>query len=314
MISANSMATTVTTMSNKRLVVIVGPTGSGKTDLSIRLALHYGAPIVSTDSRQIYRGLSIGTAQPSEDQLQAAEHHFIASHDIAQEFSCGQFEAEALLRLDTLFKMHDTVVAVGGSGLYVRALCEGLDDLPQADETLRMELSGRLQAEGLASLAEQLRQLDPVYYDEVDCNNPARVLRALEVCLQTGRPYSSFRTGMPRERNFKIVKIGVDLPREVLYERIDRRVDQMMEAGLEAEARALYPFRRLNSLQTVGYKELFAYFDGSCTREEAVELIKRNSRRYAKRQLTWFRRDAGVHWFAPDHMEEMISYLDFGDS
>lgn len=301
-------------MNSKRLIVIVGPTGSGKTDLSIRLACHYGAPIVSTDSRQVYKGMPIGTAQPSKDQLQSAEHHFIATHDLVQEFNCGQFEEEVLRLLDTLFQKHDTVVAVGGSGLYVRALCEGLDDLPHADETLRMELSERLQAEGVAALAEQLRQLDPVYYDAVDRNNPARVLRALEVCLQTGRPYSSFRTGMRRERNFKIVKIGVDLPREVLYERINRRVDLMMEAGLEAEARVLYPFRRLNSLQTVGYKELFAYFDGSCTREEAVELIKRNSRRYAKRQLTWFRRDTQVRWFAPDRMEEMINYLDFGDS
>lgn len=297
--------------SERRLIVIVGPTGSGKTDLSIRLAQHYRAPILSTDSRQVYRGMPIGTAQPTDEQLRAAEHHFIAELDIDQEFSCGRFEVEALARLDYLFKQHDTVVAVGGSGLYVQALCEGMDDLPQATPELRAALSKRLQKEGVAALAEELHRLDPVYWEQVDRANPARVVRALEVCLATGRPYSEFRTGTRRTRNFQIVKIGVDLPRAELYERIDRRVEAMMEAGLEAEARALYPFRRLNSLQTVGYKELFAYFDGTCTRDEAVALIQRNTRRYAKRQLTWFRRDAEVHWFAPNQIEEIIVYIDF---
>lgn len=297
--------------SERRLIVIVGPTGSGKTDLSIRLAQHYRAPILSTDSRQVYRGMPIGTAQPTDEQLRAAEHHFIAELDIDQEFSCGRFEVEALARLDYLFKQHDTVVAVGGSGLYVQALCEGMDDLPQATSELRAALSERLQKEGVAALAEELHRLDPVYWEQVDRANPARVVRALEVCLATGRPYSEFRTGTRRTRNFQIVKIGVDLPRAELYERIDRRVEAMMEAGLEAEARALYPFRRLNSLQTVGYKELFAYFDGTCTRDEAVALIQRNTRRYAKRQLTWFRRDAEVHWFAPNQIEEIIAYIDF---
>ncbi len=301
-------------MSKCRLVVIVGPTGSGKTDLSIRLAEYYRAPILSTDSRQIYKGMPIGTAQPEPGQLQRVEHHFIATHDITQDFNCGQFETEALRLLGELFAEHDTVIAVGGSGLYVRALCEGMDDLPEGSPELRAALAERLRREGLPVLAEELRRLDPEYYGQVDRENPARVLRALEVCLQTGRPYSSFRTGTRRRRDFGIVKIGVDLPREALYERIDRRVDLMMEAGLEAEARSLYPFRHLNALQTVGYKELFAYFDGTCTREEAVERIKRNSRRYAKRQLTWFRRDPEVRWFAPDRTEELISYIDFGVS
>lgn len=297
-------------MSIKRLVVIVGPTGSGKTDLSIRLAGHYRAPILSTDSRQFYQGLAIGTAQPTAEQLARAEHHFIASHTITEEVNCGRYEAMALERLEELFKAHDTVIAVGGSGLYVRALCEGMDDLPEADEALRTELSKRLEKEGLEALAEELRALDPAYYEQVDRQNPARVLRALEVCLQTGLPYSSFRTGEKRTRPFRIIKIGVDLPREVLYARIDKRVELMMAEGLEAEARAVLPHRALNALQTVGYKELFAHFDGEITKEEAVALIQRNSRRYAKRQLTWFRRDEEVHWFRPDEDSAIIACIE----
>lgn len=297
-------------MPTKRLLVIVGPTGSGKTDLSIRLALHYAAPILSTDSRQVYRGMPIGTAQPSVGQLQAVEHHFIASHDLKDNLSCGEYEVQALARLEQLFTTHDYVVAVGGSGLYVRALCEGMDDLPQANESLRAELNRRLTDEGVESLAAQLRELDPVYYETVDRSNPARVVRALEVCLQTGRPYSEQRTGERRPRPFEIVKIGIDLPREMLYDRIDRRVDQMLADGLEAEARALYPYRALNALQTVGYREFFEYFDGCIRYDEAVELIKRNSRRYAKRQLTWFRRDSEIRWFAPDDDAAIIAHID----
>lgn len=300
-------------MNTKRLLVIVGPTGCGKTDLSIRLARHYDAPILSTDSRQLYRGMPIGTAQPTSEQLQAAEHHFIASHDIIENLSCGEYEVLALERLRQLFALHDRVIAVGGSGLYVQALCEGMDDLPRADAALRAELTEKLHREGVAALAEQLRELDPAYYELVDRNNPARVLRGLEVCLQTGRPFSELRTGSRRERNFQIIKIGVTLPREELYARIDRRVDAMMEAGLEAEARALYPYRKLNSLQTVGYRELFDYFDGTVSRETAVESIKRNTRRYAKRQLTWFRRDSEIRWFLPDADEAIIDYANLVD-
>ncbi|WP_418561184.1 tRNA (adenosine(37)-N6)-dimethylallyltransferase MiaA [Rikenella microfusus] len=286
-------------MSIKRLLVIVGPTGSGKTDLSIRLARHYGAPILSTDSRQFYRGMAIGTAQPDPDQLQAAEHHFIASHDLNEDLNCGSYEMQALSCLEKLFAEHDWVIAVGGSGLYVRALCEGMDDLPQADPELRERLTCRLANEGVDALAAELRELDPAYYATVDRRNPARVMRALEVCLQTGRPYSEQRTGQRRPRPFGIVKVGVDLPRAELYARIDRRVDQMVSDGLEAEARALYPYRTLNALQTVGYREFFDYFEGRTSYEEAVSLIKRNSRRYAKRQLTWFRRDPEIRWFGP---------------
>ncbi|MEG1405250.1 MAG: tRNA (adenosine(37)-N6)-dimethylallyltransferase MiaA [Alistipes sp.] len=302
------------TTTAKRLLVIVGPTGSGKTDLSIRLAEHYHTPILSTDSRQIYRGMAIGTAQPSDEQLQRAEHHFIASRDITQEFNCGQFETEALALLDRLFVDHDYVVAVGGSGLYIKALCEGMDALPTADSALRTTLTQRLQTEGIAALAAQLQTLDPAYFEQVDAQNPARVMRALEVCLQTGLPYSTLRTGARRKRNFEILKIGIDLPREEIYARIDRRVEEMLAAGLEAEARALYPHKQLNALQTVGYKELFDWFDGTLTRDAAVEEIKRNTRRYAKRQLTWFRRDAEVHWFAPDQIDAMIHWIDFGNS
>lgn len=293
----------------KRLLVVVGPTGSGKTDLSIRLALHYGAPILSTDSRQVYRGMPIGTAQPSVDQLQAVEHHFIASHDLTDNLNCGEYEVQALARLKELFADHDWVVAVGGSGLYVRALCEGMDDLPQADEPLRRELERRLAEEGLGALAEELRELDPEYCRTADLNNPARVMRALEVCLQTHMPYSRQRTGERRPRPFEIVKIGIDLPRDVLYDRINRRVDRMLADGLEAEARALYPYRELNALKTVGYREFFDYFDGRIGYDEAVELIKRNSRRYAKRQLTWFRRDSEIRWFAPDDDAAIIAYV-----
>lgn len=301
-------------MSTKRLLVIVGPTGSGKTDLSIRLAGHYAAPILSTDSRQVYRGMPIGTAQPTFDQLQAVEHHFIASHDIKDYLSCGEYEVQALARLEKLFAGHDYVVAVGGAGLYVRALCEGMDDLPQADENLRRELAARLRTEGLEALAGQLRTLDPDYYAVVDRSNPARVVRALEVCLQTGLPYSRLRTGRRRKRDFDIVKVGIDMPREELYERIDHRVGQMLADGLEAEARAVYPYRGLNALQTVGYREFFDYFDGRISYDRAVELIKRNSRRYAKRQLTWFRRDAEIRWFGPGQTGAIINYIDFGES
>lgn len=297
-------------MSTKTLIVVVGATGSGKTDLSLRLATHFAAPILSTDSRQVYRGIPIGTAQPTAEQLAAVEHHFIASHELDDNFNCGEYEVQALARLEELFHKHDTVIAVGGSGLYIQALCEGMDDLPQADEELRKRLTERLQNEGIESLVADLQRLDPVYYEQVDRCNPSRVLRAVEVCLQTGKPYSSLRTGERRKRNFNIVKVGIDWEREALYDRINRRVDMMIADGLEAEARAVYPLRHLNSLQTVGYREMFDYFDGKISREEAIELIKRNSRRYAKRQMTWFRRDSEISWFSPAEIDEMVVFLE----
>ena len=259
---------------DKTLIVIVGPTGSGKTELAVSLAERFAAPVISTDSRQIYRDLPIGTAQPDAAQLQRAEHHFIATHAIDEEFNCGAYEQAALALLDELFTQHPTVIAVGGSGLYVKALCDGLDDLPEAAPEIRRELAQRLRDEGLEPMAEQLRQLDPEYYRQVDTKNPARVLRALEVCLSTGQPYSSLRIGEPHERPFRIVMIGTLMERAELYRRIDRRVDEMMAAGLEQEARAVYPYR------------------------------------YAKRQMTWFRRDRRIAWFEPTHRDEIVRHIE----
>ena len=300
-----------TTMSSKRgtLVVVVGPTGSGKSALAVKLAMHLNAPIISTDSRQVFRGMPIGTAQPTADEQAAAKHYFIADREVEDDFNCGKYELEALALLDELFAESEYVVAVGGSGLYVQALCEGMDDLPDADPALRESLKQRLESEGLDSLVAELRRLDAKYAEEVDVCNPARVMRALEVCLATGRPYSEQRKGVTAERPFHIIKIGTDMPRDVLYDRINRRVDMMVEEGLETEARSMYPKRHLNALQTVGYRELFEYFDGNCTFEEAVELVKRNSRRYAKRQLTWFRRDENTAWFHPNDLEAILEYI-----
>lgn len=310
------MATTATTMSISRtdkrgtLIVVVGPTGSGKSALAVELAKHYGAPVISTDSRQFYRGLPIGTAQPTAEEQAAAKHYFIADREVEDDFNCGKYEVEALALLDKLFTEHDHVVAVGGSGLYIQALCEGMDDLPDADPALRKELKQRFEDEGVVALAEELRRLDPAYAEKADLCNPARVMRALEVCISTGKPYSEQRSGKVVERPFHIIKVGTDMPRDILYERINRRVDMMIEEGLIEEARSVYPKRHLNALQTVGYREMFDYFDSKCTLEEAIELIKRNSRRYAKRQLTWFRRDTAIGWYAPSDVESIVKFID----
>ena len=304
--------TTTTTMSTKRgtLIVVVGPTGSGKSALAVKLAQHYNAPVISTDSRQVFRNMAIGTAQPTAEELAAAKHYFIADREVEDDFNCGKYEVEALALLERLFAENRYVVAVGGSGLYIQALCEGMDSLPEADDSLRAELKARLASEGLEVLADELRRLDPKYAEEVDIHNPARVMRALEVCITTGRPYSEQRVGKVAERPFNIVKVGTDMPRDVLYERINRRVDMMVEQGLVAEAMAMYPKRHLNALQTVGYRELFEHFDGNCSLDEAIELIKRNSRRYAKRQLTWFRRDESTGWYSPDDIEGVVAFID----
>ncbi|MBQ8494046.1 MAG: tRNA (adenosine(37)-N6)-dimethylallyltransferase MiaA [Alistipes sp.] len=303
---------TATTTNTKRgtLIVVVGPTGSGKTALAIALARHYGAPIISTDSRQVFRGLPIGTAQPTAEEQAAAKHYFIADREVEDDFNCGKYEVEALALLEQLFAESDYVVAVGGSGLYIQALCDGMDNLPEADVTLRENLKQRLANEGIDSLVAELRRLDPAYAESVDRCNPARVMRALEVCLTTGRPYSEQRHGTIAERPFNIIKVGTDLPRDILYDRINRRVDLMVEEGLVEEARAMYHKRHLNALQTVGYRELFDYFDGNISLNEAIELIKRNSRHYAKRQLTWFRRDERVGWFSPEAIDAIVEYID----
>ena len=292
------VATTATMMNTKRptLIVVVGPTGSGKTDLAVEIAKRLGTEIISTDSRQFYRGLAIGTAQPEEEHLTAVRHHFIADREPTDDLSAGGYEREALERLEEIFRTHSTAVAVGGSGLYIDALCRGFDDLPSDTAEVRAELMRRLEEEGLESLVEELHTRDEAHWEIIDRHNPARVVRALEVCITSGRPYSEQRTAPQHERPFDIIKVGITWPREELYERINLRVDLMMKAGLEDEARKVYHLRHLNSLQTVGYKEMFEWFDGNITREEAVELIKRNSRRYAKRQMTWFRRDESIHW------------------
>lgn len=298
-------------MNTKRgtLIVVGGPTGSGKSALAVCLAQYYNAPIISTDSRQVFRGLVIGTAQPTAEELAAATHYFIADREVEDDFNSGRYEAEALALLERLFEDNEYVVAVGGSGLYIQALCEGMDNLPEADKTVREALQQRLKSEGLEALVAELRERDPEYAAKVDINNPSRVMRALEVCIVTGRTYTEQRIGQKAERSFNIVKIATDMPRDVLYDRINRRVDMMVADGLVGEARAVYYKRHLNSLQTVGYREMFDYFDGTISLDEAIELIKRNSRHYAKRQMTWFRRDAEFAWFSPSDIEQIIEYI-----
>jgi tRNA dimethylallyltransferase len=295
-----------------RLIVILGPTASGKTALSIEVARHFGAPVLSCDSRQFYREIPIGTAAPTPSERGEVPHYFIGDRSVTDFYSCGRYEQDALKLLDELFRQHDTVVVVGGSGLYVDALCEGMDDIPAVDPAIRPALRERLEKRGLDDLLAELQTLDPAYWEQVDRQNPARVMRALEVCLGTGQTYTELRRGAVRQRPFEIIKIGIDRPRAELYERIDRRVEAMIEAGLEEEARAVYPLREHNALQTVGYRELFAYFDGTITRPEAIALIQRNSRRYAKRQLTWFRRDHHTAWFSPNDLPGVFRYLEEG--
>ena len=297
-------------LSGKTLIVLVGATGTGKTDLSINLAKRYNAPIISTDSRQIYKGMPIGTAQPSQEQLDQVEHYMIANQSIHDHYTCGQYEKDALATLDILFKESPFVIAVGGSGLYIDALCKGIDFMPETDFVLRKKLMDELESDGLEPLVARLKELDPAHYEVVEKANPQRVLRALEVTISSGKPYSSFLAVSKTKRPFKIIKIGVDMERKVMYERINTRVDLMLEDGLESEARTLLPNRELNSLQTVGYRELFDYFDGNCTFEEAVSLIKRNSRRYAKRQITWFKRDSQITWVDPIDLNNIFQSID----
>jgi len=294
---------------SKTLIILLGPTGVGKTDLSIELANNFQTEIISCDSRQIYREMRIGTAVPDKTTLESVPHHFIGSHSIHDYYNASKFEIEVLEKLDFLFHKMDIVLMTGGSMLYIDAICNGLDDLPEIDHELRKSLMNRLESEGIVSLINELKVLDPDYHSEVDLKNPKRILHSLEICLMTGIPYSTFRTNPSKKRHFNIIKIGINCDREILYRRINGRVDKMFEDGLEKEAFELYPYRHLNSLNTVGYRELFDYFDGKSTLEFAREKIKANSRKYARKQLTWFRRDQEINWFMPVMKDEIIAFI-----
>jgi tRNA dimethylallyltransferase len=293
----------------KHLVVLTGTTAIGKTDLSILLAQHFNTEIISADSRQTYRELAIGTAVPTASQLAAVVHHQIQHISVADYYNVSMYEQEVLTILERLFSTKDVVFLVGGSGMYLDVVCQGIDDLPTVDPELRQQLMQRWQEQGIEQLRKELKLLDPVFYDQVDLGNAKRILKALEVSYQTGIPYSQFRTGEKRERPFRIHKIALERPREEIYQRIDQRVLLMIDEGLEQEARSVLPYRHLNSLNTVGYKELFAYFDGEYKLDRAIELIQRDTRRFAKRQMSWFRRDTEYQWFHPEQTAEIRAYI-----
>jgi len=292
----------------KTLLVIAGPTAVGKTAIAIELAQHYDTVVVSADSRQFFREMSIGTAKPGKDELTAVQHYFINSHSIQESFSVGDFEKQALALLDDLFKEHDVVIMAGGSGLYIKAVCEGFDNLPVADPGIRHRLNQDFTELGIRHLQHKLKEVDPDYYEQVDIQNPQRIIRALEVFEATGKPISSYRKSTVNDRPFRIVKIGLNLPRDILYQQINYRVDKMVEQGLIDEVQSLLPYRHLNALNTVGYNELFDYFDGKISLETAIELIKQNTRHFAKRQLTWFRKDKDFHWVEADD-EEVVNEI-----
>lgn len=294
---------------DKTLIVIVGPTAIGKTDLAITLAKQFSTEIISADSRQFFREMEIGTAKPSAEELAAVPHHFINSHSIQTLFSTGDFEVQALKLIGELFVKKDVLIMVGGSGLYVDAVCEGLDEMPETDLNIRVQLNQLMATVGLDPIRKQLSELDPEYYQQVDQSNPQRMIRGLEFFLSTGLKLSSFFTNSKKQRSFKILKIGLNMNRTLLYERINQRVDQMMEKGLLGEVEGLQQYRHCNALNTVGYSELFDHLDGKVTLTEAVDKIKQNTRRFAKRQLTWFRKDDSTTWFEPGQTDAIISYI-----
>lgn len=297
------------TILSKTAIFIAGPTAVGKTDVAIQIAEWLQTEIISFDSRQFYKELKIGAAPPSPEELNRVRHHLVGHLSVKDDYSAGDFEKEALAKLDEIFEKHDTAVLVGGSGLYMRILTDGFDEMPDIPTEVREKLNSELSEKGLEALANELKETDPKYYDTVDKQNPQRVIRALEVIRSTGNTYTSYRQGEKTARPFNIIKIGLDLPREKLYERINLRVDKMMEAGLEQEVKQLLPCRNQNSMQTVGYKELIRHFDGEINLTTAVEEIKKNSRRYAKRQLTWFRKEKDVEWFSPFEVVEIKKYI-----
>lgn len=295
--------------SAKTLIVITGPTAVGKTALCLDLAQHFGIPIINADSRQIYKELKIGTASPTDEQLAKVKHYFVGTLSLNDYYSASLFEQQTLEILEREFAKSDYALMAGGSMMYIDAVCNGIDDIPTVDDVTRETLKSRLANEGLEPLVEELRHLDPEYYEIVDKQNPRRVVHGLEICLMTGKPYTSFRKREKKQRPFRIIKIGLNRDREELYNRINLRVDQMMDEGLLDEARNLYPMRHMNALNTVGYKEMFAYLDGKWTLEEAVERIKGDTRRYARKQLTWYKKDEQIRWFHPDEKENIISYI-----
>ena len=292
------------------LLVLTGPTGVGKTELSLQLAEHYGAPIISADSRQFYRDIPIGTAAPTAEQLARVKHYFVGQLALTDYYSASCYEEEVLRLLDTLFQEHAYVLLTGGSMMYIDAVCKGIDEIPTITDEVRRVVLEHYHRVGLEALCEELRERDPVYYGEVDLKNHKRVIHAIEICRQTGGRYSDLRTRQVKQRPFRIVKIGLIRPREELFDRIARRTEQMMADGLLDEARRVYPLRHLNSLNTVGYKELFACFDGTMTLDQAIEKIKRNTRVYSKKQVTWYKKDPDMHWFSPDDKEAIIEYID----
>jgi len=294
----------------KTLIVLLGPTAVGKTDISIDIAKRLRCDIISADSRQFFREMKIGTARPSDDQLAQVNHHFIGFLSVRDYYSSNQYERDVLALLPGLFLKNDCVLMSGGSGMYIDAVCHGIDDIPDTDPGIRKKFNMKYKEEGIEGLRIMLKILDPEYYKIVDLKNFKRIIRALEICETTGAPYSTFLKKQKRERDFNILKIGLERPREELYDRINKRVDEMISLGLEEEARSLFHFKELNALNSVGYKELFDYFNGNISKEKAIELIKRNTRRFAKRQTTWWARDKEINWFQPDNYKGIIEFLD----
>lgn len=297
-------------MNPSLLVVVTGPTAVGKSALSLEVARHFRTEIVSADSRQMYREMRIGTAVPSSEELAQVKHHFIGNLSIRDYYNASRYEEEAIALLGGLFRDHQVVIMAGGSMMYIDAVCYGIDDLPVVDPQIRAGLIGQFESEGIEALRIALRKLDPEYFAMADLRNPKRLLHALEICIMTGRPYSSLRTNSRKNRDFRILRIGLNCDRTILYDRINRRVETMVAAGLEEEARSLLPWRSLNALNTVGYREWFDYFDGKTDRPGVVEKIKSNTRQYARKQLTWFRRDPAMHWFSPEETGKVTALVE----
>ncbi len=292
------------------LVVLLGPTGVGKTELALRMAEHLQSPIINADSRQIFAEIPVGTAAPTKEQQERVRHHFVGTLHLTDYYSAAKYEEDVLQLLNRLFNRQRVALLSGGSMMYIDAVCHGIDDIPTVDEETRLLMKRKLETEGLDTLAEELKALDPEHYQTVDLRNPRRVIHALEICHMTGKTYTSFRKKTRKTRPFNIIKIGLNRPREEMYERINNRVLNMMKQGMVEEARAVYPHRGLNSLNTVGYKELFAHFDGDISLEDAILKIQSNTRRYMRKQLTWFKRDNEIKWFTPANVEEIINYID----